>query len=472
MQIPTGPAGTRQTLEIMRRLVLSGKKSPMVRQAAVALTQGLVQKDTYQEIIHLHAFVRDRIRYVRDIRGVETLHTAERVLLNKQGDCDDKSILLASLLESLGHSTRFVAIGFRPNQYSHVYPEVFDRGEWLTLETTEPVDVGWQPGNVLIRLVVNNGPGEGPPNLLGDGAMSSLSTLAGKRVRRFMAAQAATVSAAVSAAAAQPNDAAAQERAQQLVEQQRATQASFAAKEATKKHGLVAKLKAVRLRVDPVAKTQAAVQLARKVGVRGAIKQEKTNLKKEHLKATKLMAATGSPSFKKHARFEENKYKRTELKSQLVQIEAQRAVHDTPLLQEQEAGVVAQLNKIAKEDKQYLKEGKIAALVASIVIGFFTFGGGGAAVQGAFQALKEGAVAVAKKILMAAIAAGLQKGGSKKDAQKATEAANALAQYPPDPNLPSLDAMIQDSQTKQKDAQAQTLGWLVPAGIFIFSMLS
>lgn len=463
MQIPTGPAGTRQTLEIMRRLVLSGKKSPMVRQAAVALTQGLPQKDTYREIVHLHAFVRDRIRYVRDIRGVETLHTAERVLLNKQGDCDDKSILLASLLESLGHSTRFVAIGFRPNQYSHVYPEVFDRGEWLTLETTEPVDVGWQPSNVLIRLVVNNAPGP---------VKEALSSLAGKRVRRFMAAQAATVQAAVSAAAAQPNDTAAQERAQQLLEQQQASQASFAAKEATKKHGLVAKLKAVRLRVDPVAKVQAAVRLARKVGISGAIKQEKINLKKEHLKATKLMAATGSPSFKKHARFEENKYKRTELKSQLAQIEAQRAVHDTPLLQEQEAAVVAQLTRINQQDKQYLKEGKLAVLIASIVVGFFTFGGGSVAIQGAFQALKEGAVEIAKKILLAAVAAGLKKGGSKKDAQKATEAANALAQYPPDPNLPSLDAMIQDSQTKQKDAQAQTLGWLVPAGIFIFSMLS
>lgn len=149
----------------MRNLVRVGRKSPRVRQVAVLLTQGLPQKDLEAEIQALYQFVRDRIRYVRDIRGVETLHTADRILENKQGDCDDKSILLASLLESLGFVTRLTAVGFsRPKKlfgqpvatgYSHVLPEVLVKGAWIPLETTEPVQAGWSPARVRSRLTVN-----------------------------------------------------------------------------------------------------------------------------------------------------------------------------------------------------------------------------------------------------------------------------------------------------------------------------
>lgn len=151
----------------MQRLTHEGKKSPLVRQVAVYLVQDLAQKDHLGEIRAVHSFVRDRIRYVRDIRGVETLHAADKILTDKQGDCDDKSILIASLLESLGYKTRFVAVGFHPpvkniagklkaRDYSHVLAEVFVYGNWIPLETTEPVDAGWFPDRVESALVVYN----------------------------------------------------------------------------------------------------------------------------------------------------------------------------------------------------------------------------------------------------------------------------------------------------------------------------
>ena len=155
--IPSGPAGTRKTLSIMRQLVRAGKKSLAVRQLAVSLTKGLTQKDWAAEVSAAHAFVRDRIRYTKDINGVETLHTPEMVLQNAQGDCDDKSILLASLLESLGHKTRLVAVGFRKNSYSHVYPEVLLGNDWISLETTEPVNIGWKPKNIVTSLILATG---------------------------------------------------------------------------------------------------------------------------------------------------------------------------------------------------------------------------------------------------------------------------------------------------------------------------
>jgi transglutaminase-like putative cysteine protease len=154
--IPPGKEGTKYTLNLMRQLVRQGKKSPAVRQLAVELTQGLMQKDWLGEVTAIHKFVRDNIRYTRDIRGVETLHTVERILTNAAGDCDDKSVLAASLLEALGHPTRFVAIGFKAGSFSHVYPETLVGNKWIALETTEPVAVGWKPKNIANALILNN----------------------------------------------------------------------------------------------------------------------------------------------------------------------------------------------------------------------------------------------------------------------------------------------------------------------------
>lgn len=143
--IPSGKAGTLKTLEIMRRVVLSGKKSLPVRHTALFIVDGLYQKDYLGEIKAIHKFVRDCIRYTRDIRGVETVQIPELTLRIKKGDCDDKAILIASLLESIGHKTRFEAIGFIPGRFSHVYVSTLLNGKWIPLETTEPVPMGWLP---------------------------------------------------------------------------------------------------------------------------------------------------------------------------------------------------------------------------------------------------------------------------------------------------------------------------------------
>lgn len=156
MSLPSGREGTRKTLVLMRRLVREGKKSPRVRQTAVELTRNLRQKDWRGEVVALHNFVRDRIRYVRDIKGVETLHTPDRVLENEQGDCDDKSLLLAALLESIGHPTRFIAVGFQPGKFSHVLVETKIGDKWIALETTENVPAGWRPPNIASTMIVHN----------------------------------------------------------------------------------------------------------------------------------------------------------------------------------------------------------------------------------------------------------------------------------------------------------------------------
>ena len=128
-----------------------GAKNPLIRERANILTRYLRQKDWRGQIEVLFEFVRDRIRYQRDIHGVETLHFPELILEQGQGDCDDKVILLGALLKSIGFATKLVAVNFahRPDDvYTHVFLEVRLGNRWIALDASEPVQVGWRPPNI------------------------------------------------------------------------------------------------------------------------------------------------------------------------------------------------------------------------------------------------------------------------------------------------------------------------------------
>lgn len=144
--IPDGVEGVRATLSIMVRLVHQGRKDPTVIATAEQITQSLPAQDIRREADALFKWVKTNVRYVRDSRDTEKINTAERTLRVRCGDCDDMSVLLASLLESIGNKTRFMALGFDGNQYSHVVTQVRLGSAWVTLDPTVATStLGWIP---------------------------------------------------------------------------------------------------------------------------------------------------------------------------------------------------------------------------------------------------------------------------------------------------------------------------------------
>lgn len=155
-EIPDGKSGIIATLKAMRAFVKSGKKALPIRTLALRIVKPIGEKQWLKEAAAIHDYVSSTIRFVRDIRDVETLHDAERVLLFGQGDCDDKSVLFASLVESIGHPTRFCAVGFFPDTYEHVYTETLIGRKWVASDTTEKRGFGWGPPNVVSKLIIYN----------------------------------------------------------------------------------------------------------------------------------------------------------------------------------------------------------------------------------------------------------------------------------------------------------------------------
>lgn len=155
--LPNDAAGTNSTLMLMRTLVQRFKKDSVIRETAISLVSQAKQRDWTAEAGLLYEYVRDRIRYVRDVAGVETLQTPPVTMELEAGDCDDKSTLLAALLASIGHPSRFVATGYKePGRYSHVYVETKIGDRWVPLDPTTDKPFGWVPRTPVARMVVFN----------------------------------------------------------------------------------------------------------------------------------------------------------------------------------------------------------------------------------------------------------------------------------------------------------------------------
>lgn len=127
-----------------------------VRTLAVELVQGCAPKDKPAELATLQRFCRDRIRYVNDIDGVETLQTPVQTLKLRAGDCDDKATLLCALAGAIGFATRFCAIGVRGQEFSHVMAQARLGAGWINCETIVPgVDIGWFPPDATSTMLAH-----------------------------------------------------------------------------------------------------------------------------------------------------------------------------------------------------------------------------------------------------------------------------------------------------------------------------
>jgi hypothetical protein len=156
--IPKGYLGTRKTLQHIQGLIRQGVKDFYVRQRAIDILfeKGIKAKDYLGEINALFLWVQQNIRYTKDPIRLEVLHSAKRILELRAGDCDDMTILLGAMLESIGHPVRLVIVGptpIRPNLFSHIYLEVFYKGQWIPLDATMPYPMGWAPQTLVKKVI-------------------------------------------------------------------------------------------------------------------------------------------------------------------------------------------------------------------------------------------------------------------------------------------------------------------------------
>jgi len=92
--LPPGDEGVKQTLRRMSEIAREYSKHPAIIRLARAIVHSCPVKDFACEARALFEWVRDNIRWTRDVYGVETLATPIRTLEMRAGDCLPAGTLL------------------------------------------------------------------------------------------------------------------------------------------------------------------------------------------------------------------------------------------------------------------------------------------------------------------------------------------------------------------------------------------
>ena len=130
VRVPKGPRGTIASAGLIANLIREGARDFYVRQRRSRFFERRARRPRTagRRWCALFNWVRNNIRYTRDIFRTELLHTARRMLELRAGDCDDMTILLGAMLISNRTSGSAGVGGFprrrKPHAYSHIYPEV------------------------------------------------------------------------------------------------------------------------------------------------------------------------------------------------------------------------------------------------------------------------------------------------------------------------------------------------------------
>lgn len=135
-----GDPGVEQTIRQMRRLIEHGKKDPEIHELAAKTVRRVAPYDGSSAIATAEAraifdAALRNIRFTRDIYGNETLHAARDIVRLGIADCDDFTVLICSMLLSVGAPCRIITIATDPTgEFCHVYPEVEINGRWVAMD--------------------------------------------------------------------------------------------------------------------------------------------------------------------------------------------------------------------------------------------------------------------------------------------------------------------------------------------------
>jgi len=142
----------------IRELINKYQSDSAIRKVAAEITRNCSTGDSVCEVSAIFNFVVTQIKYMGDPQKRDYFSNPLETLKLRIGDCDCKSILLATILESVGHETQvvlipghaFVRVSIAEEDIDKLPQSAYyieDRGKvWVPLESTaEGAYIGWMP---------------------------------------------------------------------------------------------------------------------------------------------------------------------------------------------------------------------------------------------------------------------------------------------------------------------------------------
>ena len=123
----------------MKKVARLRSGDPLLRKLALNILAqyGVKSHHFVDEALAIGDYVRSRVRYVRDPDGIEYLQDpidmVKHIQSNTaQGDCDDMSLLTATLLLAIGHQPLFRAVRYEQplGNFNHIYVVVYEKNPY------------------------------------------------------------------------------------------------------------------------------------------------------------------------------------------------------------------------------------------------------------------------------------------------------------------------------------------------------
>lgn len=146
--LASGQRGNIQTLQAMASFVLRDISNPDVVELANSIISRAPSHDEMAEVKAIFNWVRDNIRYRKHPLNAQWVQDAIRTFAQyKSADCTSQTVILATLLGSVGYVSRFVTCGFDfgTDEFDHVYDQVSVNDQWLSLDSCNKTAMaGWE----------------------------------------------------------------------------------------------------------------------------------------------------------------------------------------------------------------------------------------------------------------------------------------------------------------------------------------
>jgi hypothetical protein len=132
--VGNGVQGNMDTVKIMQEIAKNRCHVPSLRTQALQIVHHVKSHHYRDEARAIGEWVQKKVRYARDCAGVEQLH--DPVMLLDQisrghcaADCDDMSLLAATLLISIGCTPYFRVVRYNPASpsFNHIYVVCYEK---------------------------------------------------------------------------------------------------------------------------------------------------------------------------------------------------------------------------------------------------------------------------------------------------------------------------------------------------------
>lgn len=152
-------------IKYIKQMVYKGREHPIIRKLTVQILSRKCgsawctpEKNHKAEIKAIFDAVRSKIRYVRDTYNKDLYQHPVRTLQFGGGDCDDYSIVLASMLQSVGYPVKLRVIRTKDSEdWNHIYVLVGlpprQPTEWISLDGSVEKAAGWEAPKDIIAEV-------------------------------------------------------------------------------------------------------------------------------------------------------------------------------------------------------------------------------------------------------------------------------------------------------------------------------